>query len=157
MMGRLAGLVRPGEARRRAAELLERFELAEAGWRIGGDLVGGMRRRLDLAASLVGRPSVIFSTSRPPASTRSRQAMWQVVADLAARGDHLPHHPVPGGGRLAGRPHRCARRRAGRRRHRGAQAPVAGQRLDLVLADALAFDEVGRRPDGRVVQRLRVA
>ena len=88
MMGRLAGL--PGAAaRRRAGELLERFDLTEAGDRRGQTYSGGMRRRLDLAASLVGRPSVIFldepTTGLDP---RSRQAMWEVVAELVAAAVH---------------------------------------------------------------------
>src|SRR5215207_4855173 len=68
MMGRLSGL-------------------AEAGRRAVGTFSGGMRRRLDLAASLVGQPSVIFldepTTGLDP---RSRQAVWQVVAGLAPSG-----------------------------------------------------------------------
>jgi oleandomycin transport system ATP-binding protein len=59
LIGRLLGLSR-GEARRRAAELLERFGLADAGGRAAKTYSGGMRRRLDLAASLVGRPRVLY-------------------------------------------------------------------------------------------------
>src|ERR1700683_592385 len=59
MMGRLARLPRAA-ARERAAGLLEQFALPAAGRRRVGTYSGGMRRRLDLAASLVGRPSVIF-------------------------------------------------------------------------------------------------
>ncbi|MFL6265694.1 MAG: ATP-binding cassette domain-containing protein, partial [Actinomycetes bacterium] len=86
MMGRLAGL--PGhQARRRAAELLERFDLAEAGRRTVATWSAGMRRRLDLAASLVREPAVLFldepTTGLDP---RSRQAVWQVVADLVGSG-----------------------------------------------------------------------
>jgi oleandomycin transport system ATP-binding protein len=59
LIGRL--LDRPrSEARRRAGELLERFDLAGAGGRAAKNYSGGMRRRLDLAASLVGRPPVLF-------------------------------------------------------------------------------------------------
>ncbi|HWD45539.1 MAG TPA: ATP-binding cassette domain-containing protein [Actinomycetota bacterium] len=156
MMARLAGLP-AAAARRRATELLERFELAEAGRRTVATWSGGMRRRLDLAASLVGRPSVIFldepTTGLDP---RSRQAMWQVAADLVASGvtillttqyleeaDRLADRiAVLDGGRVvADGPSEALKRR------------VAGQRLDLVLADAPAFDEVGRRLDGRAVQR----
>src|SRR5580700_5923796 len=86
MMGRLSGLSRAA-ARQRAAELLGQFELAEAGRRRVGTYSGGMRRRLDLAASLVGHPSVIFldepSTGFDPPS---RQTMWRVIADLAGSG-----------------------------------------------------------------------
>jgi ABC-type multidrug transport system ATPase subunit len=59
MIGRLAGLPGP-EARGRAAELLERFDLAEAGRRTVATWSGGMRRRLDLAAGLVADPEVVF-------------------------------------------------------------------------------------------------
>ncbi len=59
MMGRLSRLSRAA-ARQRAAELLEQFELTAAGRRRVSTYSGGMRRRLDLATSLVGRPSVIF-------------------------------------------------------------------------------------------------
>ncbi len=86
MMGRLARLSR-AQARQRAAELLDQFELTAAGRRRVGAYSGGMRRRLDLAASLVGRPSVIFldepSTGLDP---QSRLTMWGVVQDLAASG-----------------------------------------------------------------------
>src|SRR5579863_5936535 len=59
MIGRLLGLSRAA-ARLRAAELLEQFELADAAGRSAKTYSGGMRRRLDLAASLVGRPRVLF-------------------------------------------------------------------------------------------------
>ncbi|GGV53672.1 daunorubicin resistance protein DrrA family ABC transporter ATP-binding protein [Streptomyces longisporoflavus] len=86
MMARLAGLPRAG-ARTRAAELLARFGLTEAGDRLVRTYSGGMRRRVDLAAGLVGDPEVIFldepTTGLDP---RSRQEMWQVVRDLTAEG-----------------------------------------------------------------------
>src|SRR5262245_19880627 len=59
MMGRLAGLGRR-RSTSRAAELLARFDLTDAGGRLVKTYSGGMRRRLDLAASLVGQPSVVF-------------------------------------------------------------------------------------------------
>jgi ABC-2 type transport system ATP-binding protein len=86
MMGRLARLSRK-EAQQRADELIGRFDLAGAAHRRVGTYSGGMRRRLDIAASLVGRPSVIFldepSTGLDP---QSRLTMWQVIAALAAEG-----------------------------------------------------------------------
>jgi len=86
MMGRLARLSRAA-ARRRAAELIEQFELTAAARRRVGTYSGGMRRRLDIAAGLVGQPSAIFldepSTGLDP---QSRRTMWRVVADLAASG-----------------------------------------------------------------------
>ncbi len=86
MMGRLWGLSARA-ARSRAAELLERFDLTDAAGRRVGTYSGGMRRRLDLAASLVVQPQVLFldepSTGLDP---RSRAAVWEVVAGLAAAG-----------------------------------------------------------------------
>jgi ABC-2 type transport system ATP-binding protein len=156
MMGRLAGLPGPA-ARRRAAELLERFDLTEAGRRTVSTWSGGMRRRLDLAAGLVGAPSVIFldepTTGLDP---RSRQAVWQVVTGLAADGVtvFLTTQYLEEADRLADR---VAVLDGGRVVADGTPAQlkdqVAGQRLDLVLADAAAFDDVGRRLDGRVVRR----
>ncbi|GAA2102070.1 daunorubicin resistance protein DrrA family ABC transporter ATP-binding protein [Streptomyces albiaxialis] len=78
----------PGtERRRRADELLERFELTDAADRPVGTWSGGMRRRLDLAASLVTRPRVLFldepTTGLDPAS---RLRIWDAVAELAERG-----------------------------------------------------------------------
>jgi len=86
MMGRLAGLSR-AQSRFRADQLLERFDLAEAARRRTSTYSGGMRRRLDLAAGLVGRPAVIFldepTTGLDP---RSRQDMWQVITELVRNG-----------------------------------------------------------------------
>ncbi|WP_326551126.1 ATP-binding cassette domain-containing protein [Micromonospora sp. NBC_01813] len=86
MLGRLAGLSR-ADARRRAAELLERFDLVDAGRRRVATYSGGMLRRLDLAAGLVGSPTVIFldepTTGLDP---RSRQDLWQVISELANGG-----------------------------------------------------------------------
>jgi ABC-2 type transport system ATP-binding protein len=89
MFGRLYGL-RKRDARRRADELLQRFDLVEAGGRLAKTYSGGMRRRLDLAASLIVSPPVIFldepTTGLDP---RSRNAVWALVADLVAQGATL--------------------------------------------------------------------
>jgi len=154
MMARLAGLS-PRRARGRARELLEQFGLADAGRRRAGTYSGGMRRRLDLAASLVGTPSVIFLDEPTTGlDLPSRQVMWQAVRDLAAQGvtvflttqyleeaDVLASQvAVIDGGRVVaeGTPARLKRL-------------VAGRRLDLLLADAGAFDQVARRAGGRAV------
>ena len=75
------------EGRRRAAELLERFDLAEAGGKPAATYSGGMLRRLDLAMTLVGDPRIIF-LDEPTAGLdpRSRRAMWQLIRELVAGG-----------------------------------------------------------------------
>ena len=89
LVGRLYHLSR-AEARRRADDLLERFELTDAAARMARTYSGGMRRRLDLGASLVGRPQVLFldepTTGLDP---RSRTALWEVIEDLVADGTTL--------------------------------------------------------------------
>jgi len=75
------------EGRRRAAALLDRFDLVDAGKSMPATYSGGMRRRLDLAMTLVGDPRIIFldepTTGLDP---RSRHTMWQIIRDLVARG-----------------------------------------------------------------------
>jgi ABC-2 type transport system ATP-binding protein len=154
MMGRLLGLTRAA-ARARAAELLTRFDLDDAARRRVGTYSGGMRRRLDLAAGLVGRPAVIFldepTTGLDP---RSRQAVWDEVAALAAAGttvflttqyldeaDRLADRiAVIDGGRVVaeGTPAELKRR-------------VADQCLDLVMADVQAYDEIAPLLAGRTI------
>ncbi|MEU0126493.1 ATP-binding cassette domain-containing protein [Streptomyces sp. NPDC006289] len=85
----MADLLRLGrhEGRSRAAELLERFGIADVAGRRAATFSGGMRRRLDLAMTLVGRPRVIFldepTTGLDP---RSRRTMWETVRSLVAGG-----------------------------------------------------------------------
>jgi ABC-2 type transport system ATP-binding protein len=86
MVGQLCRLPRK-QARQRAAELLDEFDLADAGDRGVKTYSGGMRRRLDLAASLVARPSILFldepTTGLDP---RSRMVTWDAVRALTAAG-----------------------------------------------------------------------
>ncbi len=86
MVGRLYGLNKT-EAGRRARETLERFDLAEAADRPSKTYSGGMRRRLDVVASLVGRPDVLFldepTTGLDP---RSRVGVWAFVRELQDEG-----------------------------------------------------------------------
>ena len=154
MIGRLAGLPRAA-ARRRAAELLEQFDLAQAAGRRVDTYSGGMRRRLDLAASLTGRPAVIFldepTTGLDP---QSRLTTWRAIAGLAADGvtvflttqyldeaDRLADQiAVLNGGLLvaAGTATELKRR-------------VAPQRLDLTCPTPTAFKQVRSRLTNRVV------
>jgi len=89
MIGRLSRLSRP-QARRRADELLDRFDLTQAAGRAVKTYSGGMRRRLDLAASLIGHPDVLFldepTTGLDP---NSRAVMWEIIRELAAEGTTL--------------------------------------------------------------------
>ncbi|HEU4527943.1 MAG TPA: ATP-binding cassette domain-containing protein [Actinomycetota bacterium] len=89
MVGRLYHIP-TAEARRRAEAVLERFELAHAADRTAKTYSGGMRRRLDLGASLVGRPKVLFldepTTGLDP---RSRLELWDVIRELVRDGTTL--------------------------------------------------------------------
>jgi len=89
LIGQLLDL-RTSDARKRAAELLEWFDLAEAANRMAKTYSGGMRRRLDLAASLVGHPEVIFldepTTGLDPAK---REDMWGVVRTQVTQGSSV--------------------------------------------------------------------
>ncbi|SDJ12525.1 oleandomycin transport system ATP-binding protein [Lentzea albidocapillata subsp. violacea] len=86
LLARLLDFSRAG-ARAKAAELLERFELTDAAGRAAKTYSGGMRRRLDLAASLVGNPSVLYldepTTGLDP---HARNEVWAVVRKLVANG-----------------------------------------------------------------------
>jgi ABC-2 type transport system ATP-binding protein len=104
-----------GAGRRKAAELLERFELGEAADKLASTYSGGMKRKLDLAMTLIGSPKVIFldepTTGLDP---RSRRTVWDIIQGLVADGttillttqyldeaDHLAHRvAVLDGGRI---------------------------------------------------------
>jgi len=156
MMGRLARLSR-AEARRRAAELIGQFDLTAAARRRVSTYSGGMRRRLDIAASLVGRPSVIFldepSTGLDP---QSRLAMWGVVGDLAASGVtvFLTTQYLEEAERLA---ETIAVLDGGSIIAQGTAAElkqrVAAQRLDLTCANTAAMDELSRYFGDRAIHR----
>ncbi|MET0966695.1 MAG: ATP-binding cassette domain-containing protein [Nakamurella sp.] len=154
MMGRLTGLTR-AQSRLRADQLLERFDLTDAAKRRISTYSGGMRRRLDLAAGLVGQPSVIFldepTTGLDP---RSRQDMWQVVTELVRTGvsvllttqyleeaDALADTiAVINGGAIvaSGTP-------------TALKQQVADQRLELTMVDRAAFNQVHRDLGAKVL------
>ena len=163
MTGRLSGL-EARVARRRADELLERFDLVEAAGRRVGTYSGGMRRRLDLAAGLVGDPEVVFldepTTGLDP---RSRRETWRFVAELAAAGTTvlLTTQYLEEADALAGR---IAVLDGGRIVAEGSaaqlKARVGEQRVDLTLTGPAAFEAVVRRLGDRAAgadrQRLVV-
>ena len=98
LIGELRRVADPGQT---AAELLDKFDLGEAADRRLATFSGGMRRRLDIAMSLVGDSPIIFfdepSTGLDP---KSRADMWLTHPATGRERDHgLPDHPVPGGGR----------------------------------------------------------
>lgn len=156
MMARLSGLSRI-EARRRSEELLGQFDLSRAGQRRVATYSGGMRRRLDLAAGLVGNPAVIFLDEPTTGlDLPSRQAMWRVITGFVRTGvtvflttqylqeaDLLADQiaVVTGGAVVAqGSPAELKSR-------------IAEQRLDLTLTDARAYDDVTRGLGARALSR----
>jgi ABC-2 type transport system ATP-binding protein len=180
LFGRLYRMGR-AEARRRARELLERFDLDAAAQRVVNTYSGGMRRRLDLAAALIARPPVLFldepTTGLDP---RSRLGLWQTIQDRVAGGttvllttqyldeaDHLADQiAVIDRGRLIaeGTGGELKDRVGGDRLEvrltdvsqaeaaSAALAPVASE--EPVLRDGVLRAAVSRR-DGTVVQALR--
>ncbi len=129
MIGELHHLGRR-RAKARADELLEQFTLTDAADRVAKDYSGGMRRRLDLAATLVARPGILFldepTTGLDP---RARNELWAVLDRLVAeRRDDPAHDAVPRRGRPPGRRHRRRRPRARHRPRRLAVAQARGRR-----------------------------
>jgi len=154
MMGALARLPRTA-ARRRALELLEQFDLTAAGRRRVSTYSGGMRRRLDLAASLVGRPSVIFLDEPSTGlDLPSRQTMWEVIAGLAASGVtvFLTTQYLEEADRLAGQ---IAVLNGGRLVAQGTAAElkrrIGTRRLDLTCVGGTAWSQVVSRFGDRAV------
>ncbi len=155
MMGHLSGLPR-ARARARARELLEQFDLAQAGRRRVATYSGGMRRRLDLAASLVRIPQVVFLDEPTTGlDLRSRQAMWQVISGLASAGVtiFLTTQYLEEADRLADL---IVVLDSGHVVARGTPAQLkeqlGGQRLDLTVAEAHDFAEITHLLGNRVIQ-----
>ncbi|WP_367135693.1 ATP-binding cassette domain-containing protein [Saccharothrix sp. HUAS TT1] len=143
MIGRLMHLGRSG-ARRRAAALLERFDLVDAGDRRVKTYSGGMRRRLDLAMSLVAEPRVIFldepTTGLDPAS---RTTMWDAIRDLVRTGTtiFLTTQYLEEADRLADRIMVLDRGKvAAQGTADDLKARVGGDRLDLRFTSVAALD-----------------
>jgi len=158
LIARLLGFDRAG-ARVRAAELLERFGLADAAGRPAKTYSGGMRRRLDLAASLVGRPALLYldepTTGLDP---HSRNGLWDVVRGLVDDGVTvlLTTQYLEEADRLADRISVVS---SGRVVAEGTpeelKSRLGGDRLDLVVRDPAELDAaaglvrrvVGARPE----------
>ncbi len=154
MMGRLVGLS-DRDARARATHLLDRFDLAGAANRRVGTYSGGKRRRLDLAVSLVGRPSVIFLDEPTTGlDLPSRQAMYQVITDLVDSGVTvlLTTQYLEEADLLADR---VAVLDHGRIIADGTaaqlKAQVGEQRIDLTAVDEAAYRDVAARLGDRAV------
>jgi ABC-2 type transport system ATP-binding protein len=151
MVGRLYHLPKK-VARRRADELLERFDLVDAASRLVKTYSGGMRRRLDLSASLVFSPPVLFldepTTGLDP---RSRLAMWDIIGELVSGGTTLllTTQYLDEADRLADR---IAVVDAGRVIAEGTsselKAQVGGERLEVIVAEG-----DGLRDAARVLER----
>ncbi len=151
------------EGHRRAAQLLERFDLVDATGQMAVTYSGGMRRRLDLAMTLMGEPRIIFldepTTGLDP---RSRRTMWQVIRDLAAAGvtvflttqyleeaDQLAHHiAVLDRGRLVaeGTPDELKRRMS------GGHVELHLPSLDALDTAARALGQASRDDDALILR-----
>ena len=153
LLGRLLGPQARRAPRRAPTSCSRRFGLSEAAGRLVKNYSGGMRRRLDIAASLVVTPELMFldepTTGLDP---RSRNQVWDIIRALVAERHHDPAlHAVPGGGRPARRRHRRDRPRQGDRR--GNAGPAEGVGRLRRAARAAARSRAAAR--GRAAARPR--
>jgi ABC-2 type transport system ATP-binding protein len=147
LFGRLYQLASP-EAKRRADELLEQFDLTDARDRVVKTYSGGMRRRLDLASALIGRPKLLIldepTTGLDP---RSRLGMWDVIRDLVREGVTLllTTQYLEEADELA---NTIAVVDHGRIIARGTadelKSQVGGERIEVVVHDRTRIEEAGR-------------
>jgi ABC-2 type transport system ATP-binding protein len=147
LMGNLLHL-RAADRRARATELLERFDLVEAARQTPATYSGGMKRRLDIAMTLMGRPRLVFldepTTGLDP---RSRQMMWQLVRDLVSEGATilLTTQYLEEADQLA---HRIAMLDRGRIVAEGTPAELKrrmpGAHIRLLFADAASLEKASR-------------
>ena len=136
------------EGRRRVAELLERFDLVDAAKKPVSTYSGGMKRRLDLAMTLVGDPRIIF-LDEPTAGLdpRSRRVMWDIIRDLVGRGVtiFLTTQYLEEADRLA---HRIAVLDKGRIVAQGTPSElkrlIPGGHIQLAFSDATALERAAR-------------
>ncbi|WP_366521118.1 ATP-binding cassette domain-containing protein [Lapillicoccus sp.] len=147
LIGRLLNLGNR-DAKARAAELLEWFDLSEAAGRMAKTYSGGMRRRLDLAASLVGRPAVIFldepTTGLDPAK---REDMWDVIRNLVEEGSTvlLTTQYLDEADALADEISVIDQGRViAHDTPDGLKRIIGGQRIRVVPSDSTRVDDVGR-------------
>jgi ABC-2 type transport system ATP-binding protein len=180
LFGRLYGM-KKSEARKRSDDLLERFDLSDAGQRLVSTYSGGMRRRLDLAGALVARPPVLFldepTTGLDP---RSRLGLWETIEERVSQGSTvllttqyldeadrladqiavIDHGKVIAEGTAAQLKDRVGGDRLEVRLENDAQAEAASAALASVvdeapeLRDGLLLAAVSRR-DGTVANALR--
>jgi ABC-2 type transport system ATP-binding protein len=154
MVSRLAGLS-SGQARQLASALVEQFDLVDSAHRLVSSYSGGMRRRLDLALSLVRQPAVLFldepTTGLDP---RSRQSLWQLISELSRSGVaiFLTTQYLEEADRLADR---VAVIDHGQIVAEGSATElkrrVAEQRIELTLANEVAFEIIAEHLGSRAI------